>query len=363
MNDQGEQKSLFERNPKKTFFLFFVFLFLLLSVITVIVIEVFFPKPQLYITHDKIVMRQHKPNETYPNEESPTFRTDNNGFIEPAFVYDSSDCDIFFMGGSTTLCIGVPEAKRFAYLSAKIISEELGLAVNGINAAYSGNHSMHNKNILENKILNYHPDYVVLFNNINDLVQLYYTKSYWARSQRELVQDIPPFKIFKNLLREVFSSTYQTIKVLIRSHSAIDEWKDYRDQVHTIDSTLFLQYKNSLTSFVNSVKIWNSKPVLMTQPYSRLENELNFNMQLESLQDSFNIIIRQVAEENKIPVIDLDYEIPESKEYLPDGLHFNEKASILAAKIISGFFIKEFSEDITADSDNSKILQNTEKKF
>ena len=57
------------------------------------------------------------------------------------------------------------------------------------------------------------------------------------------------------------------------------------------------------------------------------------------LHPTFNKIIEQVSDEMGIHFINLSDKIPNTKEFIYDEVHLNEKGNILAGKLISEYFI------------------------
>lgn len=122
-------------------------------------------------------------------EKDFRLRTDGDGFILGSKNSDGP-VDIIFLGGSTTECIYVDEALRFPYLVGQLLKDKSGNPVRTLNGGVSGNHTLHSFIHLVAKGLPYQPRIVVLMENVNDLVLLTKTGSYWkAPLSRALVQD------------------------------------------------------------------------------------------------------------------------------------------------------------------------------
>ena len=66
---------------------------------------------------------------------------------------------------------------------------------------------------------------------------------------------------------------------------------------------------------------------------------------VEQYQD-FNNIIRDVAKSENVLIIDLAKEIPQTKDFIYDGIHLNEKGSLLVADIITKFFIDKLEKKL-----------------
>jgi len=106
-------------------------------------------------------------------------------------------------------------------------------------------------------------------------------------------------------------------------------------------------FKASLKSFVRVSKAWGIRPVLMTQ-FSRFTLQDSFVRYLYSRQKQFlsyeefiklyelaNNVVREVALEEGVILIDLDKSIGKSSEYIYEAVHLNSAGSELVAAIIA----------------------------
>ena len=120
----------------------------------------------------------------YPDgglQETYQLATDKDGFVEPARRHAQPDLSLIFLGGSTTECMYVTPDNRFPHLTATKLEQALGLKVNGINAAISGNNSMHSLLLLLGKVVPLRPDFVILMHGINDIGTLRSNGTYWIK--------------------------------------------------------------------------------------------------------------------------------------------------------------------------------------
>jgi len=62
------------------------------------------------------------------------------------------------------------------------------------------------------------------------------------------------------------------------------------------------------------------------------------------LQESFNKAIITVARERQVRLIDLDTNIPKTNDYMYDIIHFHEKGSEAAAKLIVASLKNSFKD-------------------
>lgn len=296
-------------------------------------------------------------------------RTDKDGYILPTNARSSTDLKILFLGGSTTECLYVDEDKRFPYLVARMLSTSTS-NVASLNGGVSGNNTIDATNLLINKGLASRPKIVVLMENINDLGVLLKTRgNYWSDNKlmvdRLLVYEVKP-KLY-DFLQQIFPVTSYGLRIggsiMSQAWSSVapgDSGAQRARAARHLPTANRLtgrekmlirnEFKNSLKRFVSIVKASGSTPVLMTQ-MNRLESsppdfqkaDLNNALVLygtsyreyRALYNDFNAIIRSVARENRIPLIDLASEIPQSNKYIYDVVHLNVAGSVKASEIVA----------------------------
>lgn len=306
------------------------------------------PAGRFLANRDSLVQREY------------VFRTDDNGFIMPSKIHDSPDVVIAFLGGSTTECAWMDENERFPYLAGRLLEKETGLKINSYNAAMSGANSLHDINILLNKVMPLKPDIVIMMENINDLVILIRENSHFnSNPGRSLigVMNIATKPSIRGVWRQIRDLTvphvYQRANSIIheiRHPEPVDDFKDTRTKKIVIDQPHILrEFRMNLQTYIAICKARNVVPVLMTQ-----ENRIKTNpdkLVVKSLRlfrnqdtnyeegkdiyDRMNQAIRDVGVENGVTVIDLAAQIPQEKEYMYDLVHFNGFGSRTAAGIIS----------------------------
>lgn len=290
--------------------------------------------------------------------------TDADGFILPSAIHEQPDLKVFFLGGSTTECRILEANQRFPYLVGKLLEKKTGLKINSYNAGVSGNHSMHSLNTLNNKVLKYMPDIVVLMHNSNDILLIPYG-SYWS--------EIPD----KNLVVSASESveihdgpfyTFPTIRKWAKysSETFMGESVPNTNTSYTLNSGTHItvdkswvlrQFEGSIRSFVATCQSWNIKPILMTQVIytgdssfknGELPEKFDFIMPDSPMKDStmvsllysfhglFNDLVRTIAKEENITLIDLNREVlADDHTYIYDFYHYNPKGSERVAEIIS----------------------------
>jgi lysophospholipase L1-like esterase len=296
-------------------------------------------------------------------QKSYVLRIDRQGFIMPSRVHEHPDVTIVFLGGSTTECVYVDENLRFPFLAGRLIEEQTHLKANSYNAGKSGNNTLHSLDVLLNKVVNLHPDIVVMMHNINDLAILMYDKTYWNDnpSRSPIIEKKPNFKTVGKDLEQTFhlvrDLTFpylaRTIKGAFRSSrkSNGDEFQASRGKKIVIDQDMMVrEFTLNLQTFINICRARGITPVLMTQA-SRLtahpdplikEQMLKLKAsegityaEFKGVFDRLNETIREVGAKNGVLVIDLAREIPENRENFGDVAHFNDEGSKLVAEKIA----------------------------
>jgi hypothetical protein len=297
------------------------------------------------------------------SQPRPVFiRVDEQGFLMPSRIHAHPDLTLAFLGGSTTECRVVPEESRFPYLVGRRLEEAFKVKVNSYNAARSGNNSLHSINILLHKLMPLIPDIVVMMHNINDLVALLYEKTYWNNnaSRRVLVEVKPTLTgqvrgFFQVLREETIPNLYRALVEFSQrlrggEHQETDEFSHIRGRKVEINRPYLLQeFRSNLQMFVDMCRDRQVTPVLMTQP-NRFSGNLDPKTwkevkvmeaqgisfaDFQELHALFNQTIREVGAANQVLVVDLAGEIPSEPSYVYDPVHLTERASKLAAQIIS----------------------------
>jgi lysophospholipase L1-like esterase len=287
---------------------------------------------------------------------------DGSGFIYPSKIHDDPDVTIVFLGGSTTQCTFVEEENRFPYLTGRILEKAAG-KVNSYNGGMSGSHSLHSINTLVNKVLPLNPDIVVMMHNINDLGILLYEGTYWNDHwNRGMIAPFPqtPPPSLKRLAQDtknyLVPNLYARFSQLLRKTSRRvgeerDEWAAIRGKKLNIDKASMTEsFADNLRMFISLCRVKNITPVLMTQAnrlkehpdntikdiLSKLEKDFGITYpEYRDVYEAFNETIRSVGEANEVLVIDLAARVPQEKEYMYDGIHFNDNGSTFVAAIIA----------------------------
>ena len=321
---------------------------------------------------------------------------DDNGYIvgQQNISHPDENVDIIFFGGSTTECMFVDEKFRFPHYTSILLSNELKKNIITLNAGVSGNHSLHSLISLIAKGIEKKPKFAVLMNAGNDAGMISKTLSYWkAPITRKIIQErelginqnnqltlkesffktlfllskfmkdffLPNFWLFTrdSILKNFSNSKNNSI---VRITDNVDEWSNFRHEKKDLENILNKfsnDFYSSLRSFVMISRVWDIEPILMTQFNRIKENDEIFRRIYEKnkqpidfndfiiLYKLSNSLIRKVALEEKVTLIDLDKEIPKTSEFIYDSMHLNKSGSILVSQIISEVFLEKYNEILT----------------
>ncbi len=293
--------------------------------------------------------------------ESYILSTDENGFVEPATRHKDADLNIVFLGGSTTECLYVEPENRFPYLTAKTLESDLGLKINGINAARSGNSTMHSLLLFLGKIAPLKPDFAVLMHATNDIGVLTSHGGYWTNNadHRLLVEkDATIGQGIRTIVNRLVPYSSRLFRRAISAATNLVSGARAKDDVSSKDDDKAIwkrhgeTFESALRSFVSAARSWKVKPVLMTQ--IRVEKEAgkkadqNFiapddlaraGLDVERfghIHDYFNAIIRRVAASENAILIDLTTAHAWTfGRDVYDPIHFTDAGSKAVASIIA----------------------------
>lgn len=299
------------------------------------------------------------PNRDYGTVKPYRVRVDQNGFIKPKGEYHSTaDLRIVFLGGSSTECLYVDEQNRFPAVVGTLLGQRTGLKVNSYNAGRSGNNTLHSINILLNKVVPVEPHIVVMMHNINDLITLFYEKSYWnPNPERSPLIVMRREGSLHSLMREAknyfFPKLYVRLMAIFSRKKIFktDEFAHLRGTKLVINREFIIdEFSKNLETFIYICKGRKIMPVLMTQQNRFTERPDIFIREMVSKQLStvganyddwvevyhkLNDVIREVGDKNNILVIDLAREVPSTSEFIYDPIHLNDKGCRFVGNIVS----------------------------
>ncbi len=349
--------------------------------LTLVVVEAILPNPPDLQPNRYVRLKEYPPHihrEYYDvdPEAGPdgppgiTYRidTDEHGFIEGEPRLQDADWEIVFLGGSTTECMLQAPHDRWPAVLRVELERQFDLRVNTYNGGLGGNDVMHSNLALVSKVLPMEPDMVVLMHGVNDMFVMGITGTYWHDlPTRSLVTTGPDpsdgylfMQGLKNLtfpgIAHAVSSAVPGARDRLRERMDVpvmvtDEFATYRDGAQSATPAhIRASFRASVTQFVTTALAWEVQPVLMTQanrhtvpPSDDLAGDIekltgSLSMDYETfagLHQDLNDIVREVATEHDLVLVDLAEAIGPDPELISDTVHYTSYGSLIAAQEIS----------------------------
>jgi lysophospholipase L1-like esterase len=336
-------------------------------VLNEIFIRVFSPF-DIRIKGDKIVLpvnRQYVINNNTIDklDETIIHKKNSIGFRGKEPPRDFQDyLTIITIGGSTTECFNQSEGKTWTDILGKFLERKFDkLWIN--NAGLDGNSTFGHIILMQDYIVNMKPRIVLFMVGLNDE-----GATNIGEFDRENIKEGISFKSFKSFMK-TFGAYSDVISILNNKYRSIrDRFKgvqvgdvdfnklkyadvniNIRKERINIQKEKFLPvYTNRLLKLIDISKSNGIEPVFITQPalygdaidivtgkdLSRISfGEINGGLAWDILE-VYNDTVREVGLKENIYVIDLARNMPKETSYYYDFVHFSNKGSEKAAKII-----------------------------
>ena len=225
---------------------------------------------------------------------------------------------------------------------------------------------MHTNISLIAKGIEQSPKIAVIMNVVNDIGLLANTNSYFnVPSTRSIIKNkylesdekVYYSKILfsiRSILKKTYPNLYGFIRDRIIGYNFTirqDEFINYR-KVNFEKDIILNEYYKSITLFISICKIYNIKPVVMTQfnlfnnfeyvkkYYSDIYQNDDQLLKFIDIYNSANDLLREIALEEKINVIDLDKMVPKTTDNFVDAVHLTNKGSKIVSNIVTESLIK-----------------------
>ncbi|MBI2118095.1 MAG: SGNH/GDSL hydrolase family protein [Elusimicrobia bacterium] len=283
---------------------------------------------------------------------------------------------IITVGGSTTECFYLSDHNTWPYLlGEKLKSRIKRVWVN--NAGFDGHTTFGHLILLEDYLLKLDINVILFLTGINDI-----GLEHLHQNDQLIINKLQKFENFKFLLKSItFHSEVLTLALNIYrylrgvGHHAINDLKqlgqreiskDIEDKILKSDKEIYLPlYKKRLNKIIKICRTKQIEPIFITQPILpgkgfdeitkvdlakiRIDN-LNGELLWKRLE-LLNQTIRDLADENKIFIIDLAKKLPKSSKYYYDFTHFtNEGAQKVSDIIFEDLFPQLLKEEIKKNS-------------
>jgi lysophospholipase L1-like esterase len=273
--------------------------------------------------------------DVYPDSPVSTIHTDARGYIMPGRRFERPDATVAFLGGSTTECSAVTEELRFPALVSTLL-EARSLRVNTLNAGNSGNNTQDALNLLLNHVVFDQPDVAVLMEAANDIGVLAGEHSY----QRSISAGS---SAIRGLLQ--VASSHLSLAGALRGWLAPPTLRGDPQGRANLPRELqrlpTAEYEKRLRAFAGLCRAFDIEPVLMTQPAISMRTALTPEWLELKNQERFNNIVRAIAAEENVVLIDLARHIGEVEGWdqpmrvFYDGIHVTDEGSRIYAEYIA----------------------------
>jgi len=283
---------------------------------------------------------------------------------------------IFFLGGSTTECVILPEEKTFPYLVEKKLSEAFpNKHFECINSGMSGTLAADMLATLIYKVMYYEPDIIFYMQAVNDLRYGAFPSydpvnrpdyrrksghSNLSEEAKELLRKILKQSRFLTLIKwriinRFFPPESERLKTKMDEYNESRKLRRDTPFTEVSESKSLEDYVKYLKEMIYICKGHNIRLILMTEPFiyqketpGEIDKNLwmgyfpkhGINLSNKFLSDEmnrFNGAVRQLAKEYNVELIDLEKEIPKNLTYFYDDVHFTPQGTYLVAKIIGNY--------------------------
>lgn len=273
-----------------------------------------------------------------PEHPVGLLETDARGYLLPAHRFEDPDAIVLFLGGSTTECSAVRAEERFPAVVSRAL-ERSGLRVDVLNAGKSGNTTHDAVNVLLNWSVEDRPTVAVLMEAANDIGVLREDGSYRSRAGRPLGAGIAATWLFQT------ASSASSVVGALRNWATVSapRARDAETPPPAQPEPLATEpYASRLRAFIGLCRAFGIRPVLMTQPLTHVRTELTPEWTSFDDQERFNEVVRRVAAEQDVVLIDLVRHLAQDIEgweepmkIFYDGIHVTQAGSRIYGEYIA----------------------------
>jgi hypothetical protein len=210
-----------------------------------------------------------------------------------------------------------------------------------------------------------------LMHAVNDVALISKEQAYWRGpkskvfiNEGKIIKD-PKFiyLLFKQVKEILIPNTWLQIRHVVSSKIddvSNDEWASSRNNPKAnysdVEQALTEDFSSALKSFVAVSRAWGIEPILMTQfnrilindsfirtTYEQKSQPLSYD-EFVKLYSVANELIRKIAKDEQVFLIDLDKELTGNNIYIYDAVHLNTQGSIVVAEYIANEMAKKYPE-------------------
>jgi hypothetical protein len=283
---------------------------------------------------------------------------------------DKGSYRIVILGGSTAYGDGVYYKNTAGKILGDMLNQKYTQKIEVINAGVSGYNSEHSLIDYMTRISEFKPDLVIMWSGVNDMYASCSNPDFFSGPYQEdyshflgPISNMVDSYFYPQMIQFNFF-TFDFLKTYLYSDfqkylsiASTKKTENYRKKIPFKDMSFpsILSYQRNLRYFVNAVKsdgvslIFGNQSTMFEANLREDKNpdgifclQGKYKATLKSqakAMDEFNQVTKNTASENNVQFIDFDSDIPKTKKYFYDDIHWNENGNQLAAKKLYEFII------------------------
>ena len=257
-----------------------------------------------------------------------TYHINSLGLHGPDINLKKDKPRLLSLGNSCTFGWGVNYDQSYIRQLEKMLNEEYEI----INGAIPGYTSLQGKRFYNSDLKQLKADIITIMFAFND---------HWAAASQISDKEQMPLPQFLITIQNQLSKlhTYRLLKkgLLSTIEQHPDSLFDRQSPVYRVNPE---DYSININELVDSIIADNARPILLTSPIPSLEKyyPAGYKSGLHSFHEKYNQIMREIAAEKNIELVDLAIEFDKYDNLfddpLVDPIHFNALGHKIAAQLI-----------------------------
>jgi len=289
------------------------------------------------------------------NHNTQGYRSEKNRLYKA----DPDSLNIVSLGGSSTYGTRVYTKDSYPYLLEEILrkSTNTDKTINVINAGLGGYSTPNIISLLSGKIIHLEPAVIIFYVGFNDVwTRLMFSdfKMDYSHAQKSWVDLDFPFWRYSKFL-DLMASKLGYLAEKPHIHSVA--WKKMSGNPEdNFRNSSVDAFKANLMTLISIARTHGSVPVLVTQATDFKNHPLPENNKLwvRAMEENTNII-KQVADNMSVDLIDVRNLMTDTNEYFLDVLHMSgtgnrKRAEIIADYLIQNKFVGDNTKKLEAAS-------------
>jgi lysophospholipase L1-like esterase len=280
------------------------------------------------------------------------YRSDEFSLEKPNGVYR-----IVALGGSSTYDVNIKDnAAIFTAQLERLLREDYGYRnIEVINAGVPGYNSWEILVNLEFRVLDLHPDLVIIYEGTNDVHARLVEPSAYRGDDfgRRQAWQVPPVALWEQsaLLRILSRMTSRTRQVGIDdfvSSPTFYSWpyedrliEDNLDPGELLKENPPIYFRRNLENVIAVAQAHDVEVLFATWAHSPHLNDYASKATYQQGFQENNRVVMEVAESRHIPLFDFARVMPQDAKYWADGRHSNEAGALVKAGLFAEFIHKQ----------------------